>query len=506
MNWIKNNRLEFLVIIIILSLSAFMRFYKIDQYMTFLGDEGRDVLVIKKILEQFDLPLLGPPTSVGNMYLGPLYYYMMAIPMAIFWLNPVAAAGMVAAIGTATVGLIYYLSRKWFGMAAAIIASVLYSFSPVNVYYSMSSWNPNPAPFFTLLIFLGLYKAYKSNNYLWMILVGTAFAFALQMHYLTLILLPIIVVLFFYDSSLNRKEKVKIKNKRLGTTAGILVFLTLMSPLVIFDLKHNLMNYRAVTTFFFGDRATTVNLNIFNTVERIIPIYQKNLIASYITGDNMILVTLVSLLVLIPVLITLFNLIKRRSENWPNVALSFWLITGIMGLALYKQSIFDHYLGFLNPVPFIIIGSLTTLGRYTSKYFKENILIMSIVALSAVIAIINLQRSPLLKPPNNQLQKTQDVTRFVIAQSADKPFNFALIAKSNYDAAYQFYFEQFNHKPKQVPFDITEQLFVVCEDPICEPINHPKYEIAAFGWSKIESVKEFGGVKVYKLIHNRPDK
>lgn len=97
--------------------------------MTFLGDEGRDALMIKRILTTADLPLLGPPTSIGNMYLGPLYYYMMTIPMAIFWLNPVSAAAMVAVLGTFTVGLVYYFSRIWFGKLPALISAVLYSLS-----------------------------------------------------------------------------------------------------------------------------------------------------------------------------------------------------------------------------------------------------------------------------------------------------------------------------------------------------------------------------------------
>ena len=53
-----------------------------------------------------------------------------------------------------------------------------------------------------------------------------------------------------------------------------------------------------------------------------------------------------------------------------------------------------------------------------------------------------------------------------------------------------------------VPFEITEQLFVVCEDPLCDPTHSPKYEVAAFGMSKIDWMREVYGVKIYRLIHN----
>ena len=107
-----------------------------------------------------------------------------------------------------------------------------------------------------------------------------------------------------------------------------------------------------------------------------------------------------------------------------------------------------------------------------------------------------------MKEPNRQLQRTEAVSKFVISDAEGKPFNFALLAKSNYDAAYQFYLDQYGHKPAQLPFEKTDQLIVVCEDKECNPVGNPKFEIAAFGWTLIQSEKEIDGVKVYKLVHN----
>lgn len=489
---IQMKKRELIIVVMILAIAAFMRFYRISEYMTFLGDEGRDALMVKRILTTFDLPLLGPPTSIGNIYLGPLYYYMMSVPMAIFWLNPVAAAGMVAAIGVVSVALIYYLARKWFTIESAIVASCLYAISPVTIIYSRSSWNPNPTPFFTLVAFFGLYKARKSNNFKWFILTGIALAFAVQMHYLALILLPIFGLLWFYEFYL---QKFKFdKNFIFGTVGSVVMFLFLMSPLLIFDLKHNFMNFDNLKTFF-SDRQTTINLNIFNTLDRVIPIYRDNLVSRYITGKNTIVGGLQSILILIPVVANFYLGYKRQKHNWALTALTVWLVGGILGLALYKQTIYDHYLGFLNPAPYLLLGAFVYL-------FKNKIRLILASLFLLILGIMNLQQNPLLTPPQNQLARTQKIAQFVITEINNTPFNFALIAKNNYDAAYQFYLEIFGQKPKKLPFDITAQLFVVCEDPECFPINHPKYEIAAFGWAKIETEKTVAGVKVYKLISN----
>ena len=70
-------RLQNIPVLIILLLALYLRLYHISEYLTFLGDEGRDVLVVKHILGG-DLTLLGPTASVGGFFLGPIYYYFMA--------------------------------------------------------------------------------------------------------------------------------------------------------------------------------------------------------------------------------------------------------------------------------------------------------------------------------------------------------------------------------------------------------------------------------------------
>ncbi len=507
--WFKQNRYEFIFIVCLIAIIAFLRMYRIDEYMTFLGDEGRDALVVKKILVGHDLPLLGAPTSVGNMYNGPLYYYMMAAGMAVWWMNPIGAALMIALIGTATVGLIYYLARNWFGKVAAIISATLYAISPVNIIYSRSSWNPNPAPFFALLGIIGLYKSRQTKNYLWLILTGGALAFAVQMHLLALILLPIFGAIWAFELWERIKLKKEGKNFWKGFILAFITFLILMSPLAIFDFKYNFQNYRALTTFFLGDRATTVNLNPLNTLERIPLLYYDNLVNRYIAGENFWLMVLVSILILLPLVAFLWNLIsgaflriKRKKFIYSFFVLNVWLIGGIIGLSLYKQTVYDHYSSFLNPALFLLFGSIVNLiNSINSKKINQYVR-GAFFLLFLILVIINLQISPLLKEPNRQLQRTQEVAKFVINEAGNKPFNFALISNGNYDAAYQFYLEEYGHKPGQLPFEKTDQLLVVCEDKVCNPVGHHKYEISAFGWTLIEWEKEVAGVKVYKLIHN----
>jgi len=474
---LKDQKILFIALVGVLALAAFLRFYKIEEYMIFLGDEGRDAIIVKDMIDKWHFPLIGPPTSVGNIYLGPLYYYMMLPPMVLTNFNPVSASVMVAMIGVATVFLVYYLGKTWFGRGAGLLAAYLYAISPVTINYSRFSWNPNPLPFFTLLAILSIVKLQKSNNFLWLILTGLSLAAALQMHYLALILIPVIVTLWFYQV-LKKSAK---ENFLKGTLLGLAAFLITMSPLFWFDLRHNFLNYKAVIALF--GKGEAVGMNLFSNFGRIPEIYNYVLIGRYMAGENALLAILLSLIIFT---LLIYWIIKRK------IILAVWIIVGLVGLSFYQNGIYDHYLGFLNPAPYLLLGSLLALRKF--KWV--------IAGLAIIITIVNLQKNPLVNPPNNQLKKTQDIANFIIKESEDKPFNFALLAKNNYDSAYQFYLEIYGHEPKKLPFEKTDQLFVVCEDEVCDPIYSPKHEIAAFGWTLVDKFWDFSGVKIYKLVHN----
>src|SRR6267378_2141643 len=114
------RKISLVLLILILFLAAFMRLYRISDYMTFLGDEGRDSLVVLDILHGH-FTLLGPRASAGDFFTGPIYYYMMAPFLWLFHLDPVGPAIMVALFGIATVFLIYHIGKEFFDKKTGLI-------------------------------------------------------------------------------------------------------------------------------------------------------------------------------------------------------------------------------------------------------------------------------------------------------------------------------------------------------------------------------------------------
>ncbi|MCS7092584.1 MAG: glycosyltransferase family 39 protein [Patescibacteria group bacterium] len=506
-NWFYKNPQENFSLIFILFIGGFLRLYRISEYMTFLGDEGRDAIIVRNLLVNFDLILIGPGTSIGNMYLGPLYYYLIAPFLLIFNFSPVGPSVMVALFGVVTAFLIWLFVKEVFPCKkgqtnyAALLAAFLYSTSPIVIIYNRSSWNPNIMPFFSLLCVYSIWKIYKNLDFKWLIVLGISFAFVLQSHYLGLLLLPTILLYFLFTFFKAKKDKFKLKLFLKNSIIGFLIFAFLMSPLFIFDARHGWRNFSAIATFF-SNRQETVSAKPWNALPKFWPLFE-NLNSRLIAATDKTGGLIVSWFLVFSGVILLIKSKKKFVLESPYFLIYLWLIFGFIGLGNYKQEIYDHYFGFLFTAPFILFSMLVfNLKKVLPiSFFVSAILIF-------YIFYLHFSQTPLKYPPNKQLQRSIEVANKIISESQGKPFNFAVIAERNYEGAYQYFLEKENSNllkidPLRLEYTIAKQLFVVCELPKdkCNPTTNAKAEIANFGWSKVESEWDVSGVTLYKLVH-----
>ncbi len=464
----KLSRLNWLLIIVVL-ISAFLRLYRIGDYMEFLGDQGRDVVIIRDFLKHGNLFFIGPQTSIGNMYLGPFYYYLIAPALLLTNFSPIGPAIFVTLLSILTTFLIYKITAKYFDDKTGLIASFLFAISPVVIKYSNFSWNPNIMPLFALLFIYFI----DQKKYVYATL---AFIMCLNSHYLALLLLfpAIYIILLDY-------KKFNLKNYILP----IIIFLLSLIPQLLFDLKHDGQNIKALTTFF-TQRETTVSVLPYKALP-LLPAMFNQVTTRLLAGKIDNLGIAVSIMFFILIIYSLFK-IKNRFFY---ICL-IWFFSGLVGLALYKQHIYDHYFAFIYPVIFIILAiTLSKLNKYLS--------IIVVVILSG----LSIYSNQFQWQPPKQLTTTINIDKSIIEKSDHKPFNFVLLAKMNYDPGYLYYLTE-NENYFHLRDKITDQLFVVCEpfQTDCNPINNPEWGVAAFGWAKIDSQWDINGIKIFKLIHN----
>jgi 4-amino-4-deoxy-L-arabinose transferase-like glycosyltransferase len=501
----------------ILVLASFLRLYKIADYMTFLGDEGRDVLVVYNILHGH-LTLLGPTSSVGGFFLGPIYYYFMAPFLLLFNYNPVGPAVMVALFGVATVYLIYKFCSDFFNSKVGLIAAFFYAVSPLAIAYSRSSWNPNPLPFFSLLSLFTLYKGITKNNLKLVFASGILLGIAMQLHYLATFLGVIIFLYILFSKLLPKKTYPTLIKEYLSILIGFLIG---WSPFLAFEMRHGFLDFKSIFDFILHSGNTGASADFFSTVSDVFFRIFGRLVFSFPSIEQLSkfdsvtlnLWTFLTLFVAITssvfLLIKFYKSFKEKDKDFSKYLLIFlWFFVGIILFGFYKKSIYDYYFSFMFPLPFILVGFLLFFV-YTNK--KLNILGKGFsITLFIIIVGLNIQGIPFRYEPNRQLNQMKTIADFVMTKTDAKRFNFALVTGGNSDHAYRYFFTIWNHPPVIITHDpkdnsITDQLFVVCESLPCQPLGNSLWEIAGFGQADIAGHWKVSVVEVYKLVHHKEE-
>jgi 4-amino-4-deoxy-L-arabinose transferase-like glycosyltransferase len=500
--WIKAHPRETIILLVILAVGAFLRLYRIDEYMIFLADQGRDALVVRRLLVYADPILVGPGTSVGNMYLGPIYYYLMAPALWLANYSPVGPSVMVALFGIATIFFVWYFARKLFGEWGAFLAALLYAISPTVVSLSIFSWNPNIMPFFALLTIYSIWQFWAEKKYGFLMVAGGAMGFVLQSHYLGLILLGPLGI-FWLLTFLKARQTADLGAFFRSSLYGLALFILLMSPLFIFDARHQWRNLLAMREYFLVSSGGSFSLA--DTLNRAVSIV-KNISFYLLGGRN----TLFGNIVLVGILLFLGKMIwfwkkTEVSQRKAFILILVWLGMGILGLSFYKNILYDHYYGFLFPTPFLLLAGFSQMAVARGRNWGKILIIILALLVIPLFLSVSHQR----KEPNRLMRRTIRVADKIMVESKGTRFNLAAIAQRNYEGAYQYFLEKQNAPlviidPQNVDETITGQLFVICEEPEaeCDPTHSPKAEIANYGWSKIEDKWEVEGITLYKLVHS----
>ncbi|MEK7565516.1 MAG: glycosyltransferase family 39 protein [Patescibacteria group bacterium] len=479
-------------LILILVIAAFIRFYRLPEYLQFLGDEGRDVLIVKQMIVDHKFTLLGPTASVGGFYIGPIYYYFMLPFLWLFRLDPIGPAVMASLFGLGTIVLVYYFCKHFVNAKVGLLAAFLITISPRMIDMSRFSWNPNPMPFFALLTIFLLYFSVAGKKILFTFLAGVSVGIMLQLHYIDLVFLPIaglsLMLLFPI-----RQWFFQFVSLGLGILLGNSLFL-------IFEFRHNFPNIKSVWEFL-TRKSTPVaprSLNfiaLFDDVAR--QLFDNYLSFAGKISENIYHLSLLGFGIWIAKSVT------DKTNRPKMILLLVWLIVGVLGLGSYRGTLHSHYFGYLYPLPAIMMA--VTLSLLLNKKWLWPVFIVALI----FISYLQIQKWYLWTPPNNLVEQTKNVDKIVLQMVEDQPYNFALITPGNSDHAYRYFLELQGSKPivienPQIDPErntVTNQLIVICEGP-CAPLGNPLWEVAGFGRAEVAQTRQAPvGITVYKLVH-----
>ena len=351
------------IVVSLFLLAFFIRWYKLPQYLFFGFEQGRDAQIIKNIYQLKDFILVGPPTSIGGVFHGPFYYYMMALPLRLGGGNPLVAAFFLVLLGAVAPPLIFLLTKDILkSMVFGLLAGVFLALSFEYILYARWLSNVSAAYTFVALSFYSLWKYIeegKSYHFL-LFCFFSSIAILFQMM-LAAQFIFVVMILFI--------TKIYKLPDRKTFTLSLTIILVLFSPLILFDVRNQHISLNSIVNFISGFGSGDINLisamKIFFIQSRI------HFANSLVNIDN----NFIQLIVLLVLILGTILYLKKTGNKRVVIFLYTWSFMTIPVILLGPGNP-QYYLG--SGLGWIIILSLSLKSFWqTRSHFKTPSVILS---------------------------------------------------------------------------------------------------------------------------------
>jgi 4-amino-4-deoxy-L-arabinose transferase-like glycosyltransferase len=239
------------LLIFILSLASFLRFFRINDLLGFWYDQGRDALVIWDFIHKGKTFLIGPMMGFTGMFRGAWFYWLITPFYFLGKGNPIWPSIFLILTSIVAIYVLYKLGEGIGGRKAGLLAALIASVSYYIVGASRWLSDPTPTLLVSVLLVWALFKFLDKK--VWALpLIGLLVGFSLQFSAATeIFFIPGVLVIFY----LKRKMLPNIKN----ILISVLSFLVTLVPQGLFELRHPGVLSGALYQFIFHEKTFTLS-------------------------------------------------------------------------------------------------------------------------------------------------------------------------------------------------------------------------------------------------------
>ena len=327
-------------LVLVIGIALFFRLYKLREFYFFEHDQDLYSFIVRDILSGH-FRLIGQLTSIDGVFIGPLYYYLLAPFYALFGYNPLSAYFVATSIAVATLLSIYYVFYKLFSPKAALIGVFLYACSLPLAFIDRWIVPTQPTILWSIWYLYALFITLRGDKK-GLVLFGILAGLIWHIH---VALLPL---LFLIPVSM-MMAKIKYERKYFLWAFAFFVFLTL--PFWLFETRHGFQQILGFITSMGQDRSGIKGVErLFLAVDGVAIGFAKFITYSRKTPFFVVYFFL-SLFVAF--------LVKKHllSKNQIKL-LALWIILIIATQFASKRAISDYYFNNLTVVSLAIISLL----------------------------------------------------------------------------------------------------------------------------------------------------
>jgi len=184
---------QWIVLLLLFTFEVFLRAYQIETKNPFGYDQVSNAWAVKNIIVNHRFPFVGPAAKQNTgFYIGPLYYYLLAIFYFFTNLDPIASGIFAATSSVFTFFALFFVMKRLFSFSAALIATFIQTVSFYAIIFDKVEWNVDFLPGLSFIILYFLYKIITGNiKYIFPLAIAMGIMF--HVHFTAIIFIPIVL-------------------------------------------------------------------------------------------------------------------------------------------------------------------------------------------------------------------------------------------------------------------------------------------------------------------------
>lgn len=413
-------------IILLVVLAFFLRIYRAEALYNYAHDNDLASWIVRDILENRHLRLVGQQTSVLGVFIGGLFYYLQIPFYVLGEMDPFYTVYLTAILGAFSVFSFYFVFQKIYNRKVGLIAALIYAVSKIIVFSDRGVYPTMPVMLWTVWFFYDIFLIYKGKQKSGFILFGVLFSLIWHMNIALYILTPLAFLSFLASG---------IKIRWRYFIAGVLVLIATSLPFILFELRHDFQQMRAIVL------SLTTNKNLLPEtgtglakLDRVMQLVHTNTTNVFLPSLSKVPVR-AALFMLLAMFV--FIVVAKKISKKEAVLFFLWQVLYIGFFSANSLNVSEYYLDGMNVI-WIAIASVFLAEISEKKKVKG---IITLVLMAYAIWNINLV---LNFPPTTKGYVHRKALVEAIGEDAKKHnypcISISYITSSGYNLGYRYLF------------------------------------------------------------------
>jgi hypothetical protein len=398
MKFIRSN---WLVIGIIL-LGLYLRTFNAREMFMYGQDQDLASWVIKDVVVNHHIRLIGQETSSKGVFIGPLFYYALIPFYFLTHWDPAGGLILATLIGVVSIMSVYFVLTRLFSRKVGIIGCFVYSTSFLVVFTDREVVPTNLVMLWSIWFLYTISLILNGRQQLGIALAGLLTGLIWHINLSLAILLPLPILALVIS-----RKKIDLKAVTIGLVTAAIGAL----PFFLFETRHNFQQTRSIIGALTSDQAYIQGTGRgLAKLDRVMQLVYKNTTNMFYGGVLPVPVRITFMILLILLLIMIYKRIIR-----PKIGIIWilWIAFFIGFFTINAINVSEYYLNGMNII-WISIFSTFVAWLWSNQRHKR-----LAIGVLGLFMLINLYRFVTVAINKSGYQERKAIVHFIDEDAKD---------------------------------------------------------------------------------------